>query len=136
MSCVINNPCHLESMCLACPVSNNFICLTVNGQQVLCLTDCGPLLPACGLDNCDWWVLSTSKGSVVLSGTSNHMETVATTWLLETGHCGRCRGLYTILAQTHATSSNSHTHTPIRWVGRHHNNNNLPLVLLVLVIAV
>lgn len=76
-------------MCLVCPVSNNFRCFTVNGLQVLCLTDCGSLLPACGLDNCDWWVFSTSKVSVVwafwLSGTSNPMETLATARLLEQG---------------------------------------------------
>lgn len=80
-------------MCLARPVSNNFICFTVNGLQVLCLTDCGPFLPACGLDNCDWWVFSTSKVSVVwafwLCGASNPMETVATTRLLEKGHTGK-----------------------------------------------
>lgn len=62
-------------MCLARPVSNNFRCLTVNGLQVLCLTDCKPLLPACGLDNCNRWVFGTNKVSVVwaawLSGASN-----------------------------------------------------------------
>ena len=44
------------------------------------MTDCGPLIPACGLDNCDWWVFSTSKVSVVrvfwLCGASNAFETV------------------------------------------------------------
>lgn len=91
-SCVINNPRHFGSMCLALPVSNNFRRFTVNGLQVLCLRDCGTLLPAGGLHNWHWWVFSTNKVSVVwalwLSGTSSPRETVVTAWLLEKGHSG------------------------------------------------
>lgn len=117
-------------MCLARPVSNNFRCFTVNSLQVLCLTDCGPLLPARGLDNCHWWVFGTNKVSVVwafwLSGASNPKETVTTAWLLEKGHSGKvadirrggglrvytqaCIRLYTVLEHKHA-SSNMHSHT-------------------------
>lgn len=92
-SCVINNPCHLASMCLALAVSNNFRWFTVNGLQVLCLTDCGLLLPAGGSDNCHWWVFSTNKVSVLwsvwLSGVSSPKETLATMWLLENVHGGK-----------------------------------------------
>lgn len=92
--CVINNPCHLENMCLALPpFSNKFWCFTVNGLQVLCLTECGLLLPARGLDNCHWWVVGTNKVAAVWalrsSGVPNPKETVATAWLLEKWNSGK-----------------------------------------------
>lgn len=116
------------------PVSKNFRYFTVNSFQVLCLTDCKPLLPAHGLDNCHWWVFGTNKVSVVwafwLSGASNPKETVVTAWLLERGHSGKVadiRGgncahthkhscLYTVLEHKH-TSSNMHSHTYTHQVG-------------------
>lgn len=62
---MLNNLCHLESMCPALGFSKAFRCLTVNALQVLCLADCRQILPAGGVDNSHWWVFSTNKVSVV-----------------------------------------------------------------------
>ena len=140
-SCVVNNPCHLESMCLPVPVSSNFRCFTANGAQVLCLTDYSLLLPARGLGNCCRWVFGPSKASVVwafwLSGAANPKETAVTTRLLEKGNSGKvaditggnlcpyaqaCKCLYA--AQTHKIQ-HALTQAPIRWVGRDPNISKL-----------
>lgn len=105
-------------MCLALPISNNIRCFTVNGLQVLCLTDCRLLLPAGGLDNCYRWVFCTNKVSVVwdfwLSGAVNSTETVAAAWFLERERGVKGRGgggsahqhtcLYAVLQLKHMNS--------------------------------
>ena len=136
-SCVVNNPCHLESMCLPVPVSSNFRCFTANGVQVLCLTDYSLLLPARGSGNCCRWVFGTSKASVVwafwLSGAASPKETAVTTRLLEKGNSGKVADITggdlcpyaraficLYAAQTHKIK-HALTKAPIRRVGRDPN---------------
>lgn len=61
---------------------------TVSALGVLCLTDCGLLLPGGGLDNCHRWVFSTNKvlamWAVWLSGTPDLKETFDSCLLIGT----------------------------------------------------